>query len=76
MKVTEKKEVSLSKWLELYASGVYRKVEIEDGITMNGYIFVGTGTQNSMLLFGSPTVTDDFVLVTSKKPLDTSITEL
>jgi hypothetical protein len=43
---------------------------------MNGYIFIGTGMQNSLLLFGTPTLTNEFVLITANKPLDTNMSEL
>ena len=72
--ITETKEVTLSKWLELYNNSHFSEIEIEDGTTMNGLIFIGTGKGSS--LFGSTKITDDFVRVTSKKPLDTSISEL
>ncbi|MDR3169330.1 MAG: hypothetical protein LBU27_06315 [Candidatus Peribacteria bacterium] len=74
--IMETREVSLSKWLELYNKGTYKKIEIKDGTDMNGFVLAGTGKQDSFLLFSSSVPTNDFLLVTSKKPLDTTISEL
>ncbi len=38
--ITDKKEVSLSKWMEIYNQGKYQKIEIHDGINMKGFIFL------------------------------------
>jgi ATP-dependent Zn protease len=74
--ITETKEVSLSKWLELYNKGTYKKIEIKDGTDMDGFVLVGTGIQESFLLFSKAAPTNEFLLITSKKPLDTTISEL
>jgi len=47
-KITETKKVTLSKRIELYNTNRYRKVEIEDGIEMKGFIYIGTGSQSSL----------------------------
>ena len=39
-KITEEKEVSLSKWMEIYNQGKYQRVEIHDGINMKGFVFI------------------------------------
>ncbi|MDR0369220.1 MAG: hypothetical protein LBH96_01440 [Candidatus Peribacteria bacterium] len=39
-KITETKEVTLSKWIELYNNNTYKKVEIEDGIEIKGFIYM------------------------------------
>ncbi|MDR2541650.1 MAG: AAA family ATPase [Candidatus Peribacteria bacterium] len=75
--ITETKEVSLSKWLELYNNGTYKKIEIKDGVDLNGFILVGTGEKTGFSFWGpKKELTNEFVLATAKKPLDTSITEL
>lgn len=73
-KITETKEVTLSKWIELYNNNNYKKVEIEDGIDMKGFIYTWTGTKPS--LFGINKEVDQYILIKTKKPLDTSINEL
>jgi len=75
-KIEEIKEVSLSKWIELYNNTNYNKVEIEDGTLMKGYIFIGTGEQQGILSLGKSKIVDKYVVISSKKPLDSSITEL
>ncbi|MDR0861134.1 MAG: hypothetical protein LBO09_09560 [Candidatus Peribacteria bacterium] len=75
--ITETKEVSLSKWLELYHNGVYKKIEIKDSTDMKGFILVGTGEDTGFSFLGAKkALTNEFVLAVAKKPLDTSISEL
>ena len=70
------KDVSLNSWLSLYNSWLYQKVEIDDGITMKWYIFSGSFERTGFLSIFWPNTVNDYYLVTSKKPADTSITEL
>lgn len=70
------KELSMNSWLMLYNSGEYKKVEIEDNTTMKGYVFRSSWEQNSLLSLWNPVIVDNYYLVTTKKPSDTSILEL
>ena len=74
--IKNKKEVSLNSWLSLYNSGMYQKVEIEDGTDMKGYVFLESTTKESIMSLWKSVPVDNYYLVTAKKPADTSITEL
>ena len=74
--IKKKKEVSLNSWLNLYNSWMYQKVEIEDWIDMKWYVFIETSENSNIFSFWKTIPIDNFYLVTSKKPSDTSITEL
>lgn len=74
--IIKEKEVSLNWWLELYNQWAYKKVNIEDWVKMKWYVFSGSTQQSNLLSFGQSIIVDNYYLVTTKKPLDTSITDL
>ena len=74
--IKHKKEVSLNSWLNLYNSGMYQRVEIEDWINMKWYVFIDSTEKNSIFSLWESMPVDNYYLVTAKKPSDTSITEL
>jgi len=74
--IKHEKEVSLNSWLNLYNSGMYQKVEIEDWTDMKWYVFLESTKKESLLSFWKSIPVDNFYLVTAKKPADTSLTEL
>ena len=74
--IEKEKEVSLNSWLWLYNSGMYKKVEIENGTDMKWYVFLESTTKENILSLWKSIPVDNYYLVTAKKPSDTSITEL
>lgn len=74
--IKHEKEVSLNSWLNLYNSGMYQKVEIEDWTDMKWYVFLESTKKENLLSFWKSIPVDNFYLVTAKKPADTSLTEL
>ena len=70
--IVKKDEESLNEWLSLYNAEKFTKVEVEDSVTLKGYILSGSEETTSIFpLWWSKTV-DNYRLVTTKKPADTS----
>ena len=44
--IIKKDEKSLNWWLTLYNSGMFKKVEVEDWVTLNWYILSGSEEKN------------------------------
>ena len=76
MQITEEKEVSLNEWLTTYQEHKFEKARLEDSVNLLGYIFEGTGKDFSLLDFRKKTEIAKYTLLTTKKPLDTSLEEL
>jgi len=74
--VIKKDEKSLNWWLSLYNSWYFKKVEVEDWVNLKWYILSGSEEKDTLFpLWGKRTV-DNYFLVTTKKPADTSVIEL
>jgi len=74
--IIKKDEKSLNWWLSLYNSGYFKKVEVEDGVVLKWYILSGSEEKDMIFpLWGKKTI-DNYYLVTTKKPADTSVIEL
>ena len=74
--IIKKDEKSLNSWLSLYNSWYFRKVEIEDWVTLKGYILSGSEERNSLFTLWWTRTVDNYYLITTKKPADTSVMEL
>jgi len=74
--VIQKDEKSLNWWLSLYNSWYFKKVEVEDGVTLKWYILSGSEEKSIMFPLWWKRTIDNYFLVTTKKPADTSIIEL
>ena len=74
--VIKKDEKSLNGWLSLYNSWYFKKVEVEDGVTLKWYILSGSEEKGSIFSIWWTRTVDNYYLITTKKPADTSITEL
>ena len=72
--VTEEQEISLSEWISKYQTTEFSKIELEDDINLIGYVFVETGVVPSFLK--EKQLIENYQTFTTKKPSDTSITEL
>ena len=73
--IKKTKDVSLNSWLSLYNSWLYKKIEIEDWTNMKWYIFIDSWLKYNILSLKNVS-TDNYYLINTKKPWDTSITEL
>ena len=74
--IVQKDEKSLNWWLSLYNSGYFKKVEVEDGVNLKWYILSGSEEKNTIFPLWWAQIVDNYYLVTTKKPADTSIIEL
>ena len=74
--VIKKDEKSLNWWLSLYNSWYFKKVEVEDWVTLNWYILSGSEVKDTIFPIWWKRTIDNYYLITTKKPADTSITEL
>ena len=74
--IISKNEKALNSWLTLYNSWMFKKIEIEDWVTLNWYIFSWSDERDSVFPFWEKTIVDNYYLITTKKPIDTSIMEL
>ena len=74
--ILKENEKSLNSWLSLYNSWMFKKVEIEDWITLKWYILSWTSEKSSIFNIWWTRTVDNYYLITTKKPSDTSIIEL
>ncbi|MBQ7074891.1 hypothetical protein IJM86_07810 [bacterium] len=72
--ITEEQEISLSDWIEKYQTSAFSKIELEDDINLIGYVFVKKEEIPSFLK--EKQTVENYQTFTTKKPSDTSITEL
>jgi len=70
------KEVSLNAFLSQYHNGDFSKIKITDGVDLAWYHFVSTGTSKPLTTFTPAISRAHYTLFTTKKPLDTSLSEL
>lgn len=74
--IIKKDEKSLNSWLSLYNSWFFKKVEIEDGVTLKWYILSWSEEKNIRFPLWRTQIVDNYYLITTKKPADTSVIEL
>ena len=74
--IIKKDEKSLNSWLSLYNSWFFKKIEVEDWVTLNWYILSGSEEKNTLFPMWWKRTIDNYYLVTTKKPADTSVIEL
>ncbi len=74
--IIKKDEKSLNSWLILYNNDMFKKVEIEDSVTLKWYILSWSEEKTSPFPLWWTKTIDNYYLITTKKPADTSITEL
>jgi len=74
--IVRKDEKSLNSWLSLYNDWYFKKVEIEDWINLKWYILSGSEEKNTIFPLWETITVDNYYLITTKKPVDTSIIEL
>ena len=74
--IIRKDEKSLNWWLTFYNSWLFEKVEIEDEINLKWYILSGSEEKDTIFPLWWKRIVDNYYLVTTKKPADTSIIEL
>jgi len=74
--IIQKDEKSLNWWLSLYNSWYFKKVDVEDGVNLKWYILSGSEERNTIFPLWWTQIVDNYYLVTTKKPADTSIIEL
>ena len=74
--IIKKDEKSLNWLLTLYNSGMFKKIEIEDWVNLKWYILSGSEEKNTIFPLWWTQIVDNYFLVTTKKPVDTSITDL
>ena len=74
--IIKKDEKSLNSWLILYNNNMFKKVEIEDSVTLKWYMLSWSEEKTSPFPLWWTKTIDNYYLITTKKPADTSITEL
>ncbi len=74
--ILRKDEKSLNSRLSLYNSGLFKKVEIVDWVNLKWYILSGSEKKNTLFPLWWTQIIDNYYLITTKKPEDTSIIEL
>ena len=74
--IVKKSEKSLNSWLNIYNNWLFKKVEIEDSVILKWYILSGSSKTTSLFPLWWTKIIDDYYLITTKKPADTSISEL
>jgi hypothetical protein len=74
--IIKKDEKSLNWWLSLYNSWLFKKIEIEDWVTLKWYILSGSEEKDTIFPLWWKKTVDNYFLITTKKPTDTSIIEL
>lgn len=74
--IIKKDEKSLNSWLTLYSSWYFKKVEIEDWVNLKWYILSGSEEKDTIFPLWWKKTVDNYFLVTTKKPADTSVIEL
>ena len=74
--IIKKDEKSLNSRLSLYNSWFFKKIEVEDWVTLNWYILSGSEEKNTLFPMWWKRTIDNYYLVTTKKPADTSVIEL
>jgi len=72
--IIKKDEKSLNTWLSLYNSWFFKKIEIEDWVVLKWYIL--SWSEEKSTIMGWIRAVDNYYLITTKKPEDTSISEL
>ena len=74
--IIQKDEKSLNWWLSLYNSWYFKKVEIEDWVKLKWYILSGSEEKDTLFPLWWTQIVDNYYLITTKKPADTSVIEL
>ena len=74
--IIHKDEKSLNSWLSLYNSWFFKKIEIEDWVTLKWYILSWSEKKNTIFPIWWTRTVDNYYLITTKKPSDTSIIDL
>ena len=72
--IIKKDEKSLNAWLSLYNSWFFKKIEIEDWVVLKWFIL--SWSEEKSTIMGWIRAVDNYYLITTKKPEDTSISEL
>ena len=70
------KDISLNAFLSQYHQGDFSKIQLTDWVTLAWYHFVSTGTSKAITTFTPAVTKTHYTLFTTKKPIDTSISEL
>ena len=74
--ILNKDEASLNEWLAHYNNWEFNKIEIEDGVTLKWYTLSGSEEKNTIFPVWWTRIVDNYNLITTKKPVDTSVIEL
>lgn len=72
--ITQTSEINLSNWLAFYQSWTFQKITLDNWKNLKGFVFVKTGSQSGFL--GEDKPTNQYIEITTKKPLETTIEEL
>lgn len=73
-KITKSTEISLTNWLNFYQSWTFSKITLDNGKDLKWFIFVKTGSKTDFLW--KTEATREYFEVTTKKPLETTLSEL
>ena len=74
--VQNTKEITLNERLSAYQNGEFKKVELVDDVDLNWYILVESTEKNNWIYTQSPITMDTYNIITTKKPLNTSLIDL
>ena len=72
--IQETKQLPLSEWMANYQSWSFSKIELINDQELKGFWFIESWTQN--LLFWNQVTIENYNLLTTTKPVSTSLTEL
>ena len=72
--IQETKQLPLSEWMANYQSWSFSKIELINDQELKGFSFIESWTQN--LLFWNQVTIENYNLLTTTKPVSTSLTEL
>ena len=74
--IIKKDEESLNSRLSHYNEWHFNKIEIEDWVTLKWYVLSGSEEKNTIFPLWWTQIVDNYYLITTKKPADTSVIDL
>jgi ATP-dependent Zn protease len=75
--VVETKEVNLNQFIELYQQNNFSKIELKDGVKLEGFQLTSGGkAENPLLGIMGVKIDTQYKVITTNKPVDTSLAEL
>lgn len=74
--VKNKEEVSLNNFIERYNNNEYSKIELKDAVDLIWYVYISSWSSTSLMAFNKPYIENVFDIYSTKKPVDTSLSDL